>query len=330
MEMNFRINEVDGVTEGDRRFMKHINHDKYVRITACEEGNKPGCLLPETFLDIAQRIRDMEVRETDIWVLSYPKSGTTWTQEMVWCICNDLDFESAKSTILPIRFPFLELSTFLTGKRGIPPLLKDSVSYVENMESPRFIKCHLPWELLPKQIKTVKPKIIYVARNPKDLCLSYYHQLVRQGLFKGNFEEMAELFLEDRVPYSPYWDHVLTYWEHRYDPNLLFIKYEDMKKDLPSICTRVASFLDEDCSDIGQLSELCSHLSFEAMKSNVSVNYTFWENTDIVSCLGDINRNFMRKGKVGSWKEEMSPHMAKRFDTWIERHLMTTDFSFYR
>ncbi|XP_071452345.1 luciferin sulfotransferase-like [Hetaerina americana] len=326
--MDFRINEVEGVTQGDRRFLKHINHDKYVRITTSESENQPGCMLPRGFLEIAARIREMEVRENDVWILSYPKSGTTWTQEMTWCICNDLDFESAKSTILPIRFPFLELSTFLTGKRGIPTILRDSVSYVESMESPRFIKCHLPWELLPKQIKTVKPKIIYVARNPKDLCLSYYYQLVRQGLFQGRFEEMAELFLEDKIPYSPYWDHVLTYWKHRYDPNFLFLKYEDMKKDLPAAITEVTSFLQIECLDIEQLSDLCSHLSFEAMKSNVSVNYTFWEKPELISLLGDINGNFMRKGKVGSWREEMNSDIAKRFDTWIERHLLNTDFSF--
>lgn len=33
--------------------------------------------------------------------------GTTWSQEMVWCIANDLDFEGAKQ-FLPERFPFLE------------------------------------------------------------------------------------------------------------------------------------------------------------------------------------------------------------------------------
>lgn len=29
---------------------------------------------------------------------------------------------------------------------------------------------------------------------------------------------------------APFWNHVLGYWEQRHNPNLLIIKYEDMKK----------------------------------------------------------------------------------------------------
>ena len=36
----------------------------------------------------------MKPRKSDIWVLSYPRSGTTWTQEMVWQIANKCDFEA--------------------------------------------------------------------------------------------------------------------------------------------------------------------------------------------------------------------------------------------
>jgi len=34
--------------------------------------------------------------------------GSTWAQEMVWCICNDLDFVKAKSMIGQLRTPLLE------------------------------------------------------------------------------------------------------------------------------------------------------------------------------------------------------------------------------
>lgn len=87
-----------------------------------------GVCLPERFEKFARAIEDFEVRDDDIWVCSFPKtgtpffvsnsckcntndttmrSGTTWTQEMIWCIGNDLDFEGAK-LLLAERFPFLE------------------------------------------------------------------------------------------------------------------------------------------------------------------------------------------------------------------------------
>jgi len=35
-------------------------------------------------------------------------TGTTWTQEMVWLIANNLDFEKARRIPQTHRFPFLE------------------------------------------------------------------------------------------------------------------------------------------------------------------------------------------------------------------------------
>ena len=43
------------------------------------------------------------------------------------------------------------------------------------MKSPRMIKTHLPSHLLPGQIFEKKPKVIYIARNPKDIMVSYYN-----------------------------------------------------------------------------------------------------------------------------------------------------------
>ncbi|XP_046666511.1 sulfotransferase 1A2-like [Homalodisca vitripennis] len=68
----------------------------------------PGVVLIKNFRNYAQRILDLEVREDDIWVISFPKCGSTWTQEMVWLLKNDIDFEKAKSKYLYTRFPFLD------------------------------------------------------------------------------------------------------------------------------------------------------------------------------------------------------------------------------
>lgn len=106
----------------------------------------------------------------------------------------------------------------------------NSVEQVENMASPRFIKTHLPVPLLPEQLNGVKPKIVYVARNPKDMCVSYYHYCKLVHGLHGSFDEFCDLFIQGKTPIGPIWDHILGFWEQRDEPNVLFLKYEDMKK----------------------------------------------------------------------------------------------------
>lgn len=56
----------------------------------------------------ADTIHDFKTRSDDVFVCTHPRSGTTWTQEMVWLICNDLDYETARAEVLNKRFPYME------------------------------------------------------------------------------------------------------------------------------------------------------------------------------------------------------------------------------
>ncbi|KAG8230727.1 hypothetical protein J437_LFUL010829 [Ladona fulva] len=341
--MGTRIEEVKGGSLPNDLLLRDFtsSHRRgYVRVFPESEDdipkNRKGYVLPKHYCDFERRIREFEVRDDDIVVASYPKTGTTWTQEMVWCIGNNLDFEKAMATVLPVRFPFLELTTLFEFRSAeneaeedsLKAFLKDSVKFTAEMESPRYIKTHLPWELLPDQMKSKQTKIIYVARNPKDTCVSYYHHSRLIEGYRGNLEDFVELFLQDTVSYSSYWEHLLSYWEHREDPNVLFIKYEDMKKDLPPVVKKVVQFMGKKELNEEELSKLCSHLSFESMKNNLSVNYEYVIDQDKAASLPEESRHFMRKGKVNGWKEEISEGLARRFDEWTESHLSGTDFRF--
>ena len=78
----------------------------------------------------------MEVRKDDVWVVTYPKCGTTWTQEILWNIVNGVQVERIKE-------PLGERSPFINR-----PMIEDSpdrnpAEFFENidkMPSPRVIK----------------------------------------------------------------------------------------------------------------------------------------------------------------------------------------------
>uniref|UniRef100_A0A1B6BWH0 Sulfotransferase domain-containing protein n=2 Tax=Clastoptera arizonana TaxID=38151 RepID=A0A1B6BWH0_9HEMI len=117
---------------------------------------KSSLATTKLFAENYKKFSDLEVREDDVWVISFPKCGTTWTQEMVWLLGNNLDYEGAKEPIF-LRFPFLEMNVlkFEDYLQDLP----DSVEVLNNSPSPRFIKTHLPVEFLPKQLWTKKPKV---------------------------------------------------------------------------------------------------------------------------------------------------------------------------
>lgn len=64
--------------------------------------------MPAVFEEYADQIYNFEARPDDIWITTVPRSGTTWTQEMIWLMCNNLDYERALSTPIDVRFPYLE------------------------------------------------------------------------------------------------------------------------------------------------------------------------------------------------------------------------------
>ena len=76
----------------------------------------------------------------------------------------------------------------------------DSVNYAKNMPNPRLIRTHLPFDLLPKQLRSgeKKPKMIYPLRNVKDTCISYYYHSKLIFGYNGNFNEFCSLFLAEK------------------------------------------------------------------------------------------------------------------------------------
>ncbi|GFX99625.1 sulfotransferase 1C2 [Trichonephila clavipes] len=166
-------------------------------------------------------------RPDDLFIVTYPKCGTTWVQNIVACIFRDgKPFHSALEFFM--ETPFLEM----TGAK-----------IAESMKRPGAIKLHLPHHLTPWSPDS---KYIFVARNPKDCCVSFYHHTERTPGYRfqgGEFDDYFELFINGEVDFGDYFDTLLSWYEHRNDPNVLFITYEQLKKDPRTYILKIAEFL---------------------------------------------------------------------------------------
>ncbi|XP_070498419.1 luciferin sulfotransferase-like [Chironomus tepperi] len=249
------------------------------------------CIMPQKFVDQdRERIKNMEIFEDDVWVVTYPKCGTTWTQEMIWMLNNNLDYETASKIVLEQRYPFLEVSSIL---KGYPT---DKVEICKNLTRPRHIKSHLPYFLLPDQLWTVKPKIIYVVRNPKDTALSWYYHHKHLHGYTGTKEELMEAFVKDLMLYSPMNDHILDFWKIRNAPNILFLYYEDMKRNLDQEVKKAMKFLNKNYSQ-DEIDKLCIHLSFNSIRNNPNVN----KDNAIVKYMEFLERNMIKVMDLASY-----------------------------
>ena len=120
-----------------------------------------GILMPRLFLPFADRLYNFEVREDDIWIVSFPKSGTTWTMEMVWMLVNNVDKEKAAEPAT-LRIPFTEMTAMLGPDPERLPfapemreVMLDPISYAGKMpkSTPRVLKTHLPLDCIPHGIR---------------------------------------------------------------------------------------------------------------------------------------------------------------------------------
>ena len=111
-----------------------------------------------------------------------------------------------------------------------------------------------------------------MARNPRDTVLTFFnHFKVLEG-YSGSFETFADAFLKDECGYyTPFMQNVRGFWEARQEPNITFITYEEMKRDLPSVIRRVSAFLGKPVAE-RDIPALADFLSFDKMRSNPAMN----------------------------------------------------------
>ncbi len=113
--------------------------------------------MPSKYAEIAEKIYNFKLRPDDVWIVTYPKCGTTWTQEILWLLTHDLDTDAARKIDARERVPFIEvcsINTPLFNRPGLPQYITDPFTYAEEMptDKPRVIKSHMPLEFLPPNL----------------------------------------------------------------------------------------------------------------------------------------------------------------------------------
>jgi hypothetical protein len=137
----------------------------------------------------------------------------------------------------------------------------------EKLPKPRIFKTHYPVQLLPPQIWTKNPKIVFISRDVKDVAVSCYfiRKLVCHEVI-GTMEEHFDDFLNDRMWYGPYREYLKNFETLRGKLNVLFLTYEEVTAEKENSIKKVAKFLEKEPSE-ENVKKLAAYLDFKTMKS---------------------------------------------------------------
>jgi hypothetical protein len=263
-----------------------------------------GCVVSEDSVvsGLMETIANFQVQDEDIFVASFPKSGTTWLQQVVYLLYHP---DNPDSELMEWKFPYLEHAY---------PGIKE----IKNRKGKRrLIKTHLPYDLLPDQIKEKKAKIIYIHRDAKDVIVSYYFfaRMLTFINYVGSLKEFAWQVMLNKVPYAPYFGHLNNYLAlaQNQPKKGLAVSYEEMKKDPEKVIEEIATFLEVPLTPEWK-ETVVTETSFEFMKANSSTNYKHW---DQLGLRNPGESEFMRKGEVGDHKNHFDNEFDMVLSEWI-------------
>lgn len=164
-------------------------------------------------------------------------------------------------------------------------------------------------------------------RNPKDAAVSYFHHWRGMVGYKGTKEEFVRSYMDGYVNFNPFWPHVLDFWQLRNTPQIFFTSYERMKMDLGSVIRDVSLFLNKKVTD-QQVVQMTDHLSFDKMKDNPACNHVKEFESMKAASGRDVDEfRFVRRGIVGSHKDELPHSVIQEFDEWTHDNLQHLNLS---
>ena len=274
-------------------------------------------------------------RKGDIVVATPAKCGTTWTQ----MICALLVHQTPD---LPL--PLTRLSRWI--ERHTEPV-ENVVADFAAQPWRRIVKTHTPLDGLPFYDEVT---YVFCGRDPRDAFLSGLDHIDNisektraDALARGKLPTSftlptdpnerfrmwigagAQPWVWDGFPIGSVLYLTNTWWQHRDLPNIHFLHYADLTRDLDGEMRRLSAALGIP-ADEAKWPSLVAAARFDTMKRNA-------DDAAPGAHLGEWadSNKFFRKARTGEWREVLSPEnqalyekisrerLAPELKAWLER-----------
>ncbi|XP_051846956.1 sulfotransferase 2A1-like [Antechinus flavipes] len=260
-------------------------------------------------VEYIQKMQDeFELQDEDVVIVTYPKSGTHWMIHILSLIYSKGDPTWVKSVPYWKRSPWIET--------------KIKKEMLENKENSHLFTSHLPVHLFPKSFFTSKAKILYVARNPRDVLVSLYHfkNHIPSYRLYSSFEHFFEEFLQGNVPLGSWFDHIKGWLSMRNSEKFLFLTYEELHQNLKDSVEKLCQFLGKELSE-EEINSVMKNASFQVMKKHILEN----KEPMPIENMESIKIVLMRKGICGDWKNHFTVTQMETFNKLYQEKMKGMD-----
>jgi hypothetical protein len=239
--------------------------------------------------------RFLRIRRDDIFLVSYPRSGNTWLRFLLGELIHGVE----------IDFDNMELY--------IPDIYRNTHATLEAMDGPRYLKSHEPFD---KRY----PKVIYLVRDPRAVCISYYKWMRKFRKFNGTFEEFFKRYLlKSDLPYGRWDDHVLRWIHSKRNEEIKIVRFEELRNMPDEVLSDILDFMgiNRTSDMIRQAVEKNSIECMRKKEKRISPKNAFFNNTD-------KNMSFVGKGQCTSWDGRLTEEQVRTIDSafWPAMKLM--------
>jgi len=252
------------------------------------------------FLGTDRAERNFAVFPDDTFVVSYPRSGNTWTRFL----------------IANLVYPEKNVG-FSNIEKLIPDTSSQSNRALKATPRPRIIKTH---EYFDHRYR----KVIYIVRDPRDVALSYYDFQRKYRQIEDGYplEQYVDDFVQGRLISIGWgtWGENVASWMYTRGKRkeFLLLRYEDMMKDTMHELTRIADFLGV-APEPQRLQQARERSSADRMRELEKLEADQWVSTK--NRRKDIP--FVRVAKAGGWRTSLPETCVRQIEAaWGD--LMTT------
>jgi hypothetical protein len=228
--------------------------------------------------------------DDDVWIVSYPKSGNTWTRFLIAnLVAGD------------------KVVDWSNIERIVPDIYINRDPHLKGLPRPRYFKSH-------EGYRPDYRRVVFIVRDPRDVAVSYYHFVRKTNTLPvdASMDDFLTKFIEGKIdPYGNWGENVGSWLgARRGTDNFLIVRYEDLQKNTQAELARIAEML-----GLAVDEQLLHHAveSSRADRMRKLEQEQRGEHKMLKRSRSDIP--FVRTAKSGQWRTELPPEAVQQIES---------------